>query len=250
MHDKATPLEQAEAKRPWTGLGRTTLSLSVGSYKPNLDANTTFPVYDCMFSGSTLPLIGGAGDVHLWDGFGSLQFSTGLGITQASGFAQPPEAAASGNCEKATTTKVQASFAVLRAGLTYRFDPLLDLVHIPLVPYGRVGLVGMGYVFTKNNSFASTGDRINPVGVRYGYEAAVGLMLALDFLDKFDPFAPDVTRRARANGIFDHTFIYVEGATLQVNSFGAAGFDLSSRDDFLNSGLPASFTAGVAVELL
>jgi hypothetical protein len=108
----------------------------------------------------------------------------------------------------------------------------------------------MGYVFTKDNAFTSTTDKLNPIGVRYGYEAALGLMLALDFLDKFDPFAPDVTRRARANGVFDHAFIYAEGATLQVDSFGAPGFDLSSRDDFLKSGLPASFTAGVAVELL
>jgi len=75
-------------------------------------------------------------------------------------------------------------------------------------------------------------------------------MLALDFLDVIDPFSPGTTRRARASGVFDHTFLFVEGAFQDVTSFGAPGFDLSPRDDFGGTGLPVSWRAGLAVELL
>lgn len=245
-----SPLEAAERRRPWSGLGRNSMSLTIGAYEPNIDANSKFKVYDCMFDGSTLPLLGGGGDFHLFDGFGSLQLSGGMDITQANGFAQPVSAASSGTCEEPTITRVQISFVMLRAGLTYRFDPLLDWWGVPLVPYGRLGLVGVGYLFSKDGEFVSQGDKHNPIGARYGYEGAVGAMLALDFLDFIDPFAPYGTHRARANGLFDHTFFFVEGAAQSVTNFGAPGFDLSSKDDFLHTGLPVLWRAGVAVELL
>jgi len=241
--------DDPESKRLWTGLGRSTVSMSIGSYEPNIDAASTFPVYDCFFGGATLPQLGGAADLHLWDGFGSLQLSVGLDVTQANGFAQPLDTATIGTCQKPTATAVQLTMATVRPGLTYRFDPLLDWFSIPLVPYGRVGFVGMGYLFSKGGEVADS-DQQNPIGARLGAEAALGLMLALDFLDGVDPFTPDATRRARADGVFDHTFIFVEGAVMDVTTFGQPGFDLSPTDDLLNSGFPASFKVGLAVELL
>jgi hypothetical protein len=239
--------DDPESKRLWNGLGRSTVSMSVGSYEPNIDADSTFPVYGCFFKGATLPQLGGAADLHVWDGFGSLQLSVGLDVTQANGFAQPLDTAST--CQKPTTTAVQLTMASVRPGLTYRFDPLLDWVGIPLVPYGRVGFVGMGYLFSKGGEVAKS-DKQNPLGARLGAEGALGLMLALDFLDGVDPFTPDATRRARADGVFDHTFIFVEGAVMDITTFGQPGFDLSPKDDFLKSGLPASFKVGLAVELL
>ena len=241
--------DDPESKRFWNGLGRTTVSMSLNTYKPNLDSGSTFPVYECFFDDATLPQISGNGDLHLWDGFGTLQMSLGFDITQANGFAQPLDAVTSKTCQRPTTTTVQTTFVSVRPGLTYRFDPFLDWFGIPLVPYGRVGLVGIGYLFSKGGEVAGT-EQHNPIGARLGAEAALGLMLALDFLDGVDPFTPDSTRRARANGIFDHTFIFVEGAAMDVTTFGQPGFDLSPRDDFLSSGLPASFKVGLAVELL
>jgi hypothetical protein len=239
--------DDPESKRLWKGLGRSTVSMSIASYEPNLDADSTFPVYGCFFKGATLPQLGGAADLHLWDGFGSLQLSVGVDVTQANGFAQPLDTTKT--CQKPTATAVQLTMASVRPGLTYRFDPLLDWVGIPLVPYGRVGLVGMGYLFSKDGEVAES-KKQNPIGARLGAEGAVGLMLALDFLDGVDPFTPDATRRARADGVFDHTFIFVEGAVMDITTFGQPGFDLSPKDDFLKSGLPASFKVGLAVELL
>jgi hypothetical protein len=172
-----------------------------------------------------------------------------MDIAQANGFAQPLEAGDLGTCQEPTKTPTQLTLLSLRPGLTYRFDPLLDWVGFPLVPYGRIGLVGMGYMWSRDGKLGVDNGH-NPIGVRYGWEGAVGLMLALDFLDWIDPFTPQSTRRARANGVFDHTFIFVEGAFADVTSFGQPGFDLSPRDAFVGTGLPATFRAGLAVELL
>jgi hypothetical protein len=231
-------------------LGRMTLSLGLSSYVPSIDRTSTFPVYECFFDDAVLGAVGGNADFHVFDGFGSLQLTTGLGFTQAKGFAQPPLAATTGRCEKATDTSVELTLALLRAGVTYRFDPLLDHFGVPLVPYGRMGLLGIGYLFSVDGVGDTQNPRQNPSGSRVGIEAAAGLMLALDFMDALDPFTPGATRRARAAGVFDHTFVYVEGAYQDVRSFGAPGFDFSPRDDFLDSGLPVSWTVGLAVELM
>jgi hypothetical protein len=241
--------EDPERERPWIGFGRGSVTMAVGSYKPNIDANSSFPVYECFFDGATLPQLTAGGDLHLWDGFGSIQASLHIDLMQANGFAQPLAARESGRCERPTATAVQMTMAALRPGLTYRFDPFLDWFSFPLVPYGRVGLVGVGYMFSKGGDVNVDGGH-NPIGARYGTEGALGLMLALDFLDPIDPFTPEATRRARANGVFDHAFLFVEGAVMDISSFGEPGFDLSPKDDFLDSGLPATFRVGVTVEFL
>lgn len=241
--------DDPESRRLWKGLGRSTLALGVGAWRPNIDANTTFPVWGCFFGDATLPQLTGAGDFHLFDGFGSFQFSVAMDLAQASGFAQPLEAAELGACQTPTKTKVELTLLSVRPGLTWRIDPLLDWFGFPLVPYGRVGLVGVGYLWSHDGEL-SVDNGHNPLGARFGWEGAAGLMLALDFLDWIDPFTPQSTRRARANGVFDHTFLFVEGAYQDVTSFGQPGFDLSPRDAFVGTGLPATFKMGLAIELL
>lgn len=241
--------DDPESGRLWRGLGRSTVQLSLGAYRPDIDAGTTFPVYGCFFSDATLPQVSGGGDLHLWDGFGTLQVSLGVDVMQANGFSQPLSAGETGACQAPTATPVQLSMVSIRPGLTYRFDPLLDWVAFPLVPYGRIGLVGVGYMWTKDGAVSADNGH-NAIGARAGWEGALGLMLALDFLDWIDPFTPQSTRRARSNGVFDHTFLFVEGAFQDITSFGAPGFNLSPRDTMFGTGLPAAFKVGIAVELL
>ena len=155
---------------------------------------------------------------------------------------------ASGACEASTETVVQLTLLKLRPGLTYRADQLLDWFKIPLVPSGRVGLVAAGFAFTKEGAFETGG--VEPMGLRFGWEAAAGLMVALDFLDAIDPFVPDTTRRARANGTFDHTFLFAEGAWQPVDTFGRPGLVLSPDDEFIGTHMPVMWKLGVAVELL
>src|SRR5262249_2007182 len=155
----------------------------------------------------------------------------GFDVSQAQGKAQPTSTLSTHTCGKPTSTDVQLSLGKFRPGITYRLDPLLDWWQIPFVPYGRLGLVVEGYLFTKGGSFDTGGQKtgtteanIGPVGLRFGWEAAGGMMLALDFLDSIDPFVPDTTRRGVANGTFDHTFLFVEADWQPVTSFGSPGF--------------------------
>jgi hypothetical protein len=234
--------------------GQATVGMDIGPYKPAIDSETQadgskiFPIYRCVFKDQNVVEVGGAVDTHLFDGFGSLQLTVGFGASQPQGHAKRLGTATDSSCGESTSTEVQLTFAKLRPGLTYRLDPLLDWVGFPLVPYGRAGLVLQGYMFTKNAKLDE--GAVDPVGLRLGWEAAAGIMLALDFLDSVDPFVPDTTRRARSSGTFDHTFLYVEGAYQPVNGFGERGFVFTPVDTFLNTGLPVLWKIGVAIELL
>lgn len=234
--------------------GQQTLSLAISPYKPAIDSEyidgtqRIFPIYSCMYSGATLAEVGGDADTHLFDGFGSLQLSVGVNLAQAQGKAQPTSVLDTGECGTPTDTDVQLSMLKLRPGITYRADQLLDWLKVPFVPYGRLGLVGVAFAFTKEGAFEA--GAVEPVGLRFGWEAAAGLMLALDFLDAIDPFVPDTTRRARANGTFDHTFLFGEAAWQQVDTFGRPGLVLTPDDEFFGTRMPVMWKLGVAVELL
>ncbi len=235
-------------------LGQLTVGMGISPYKPAIDSETVggkaiFPIYQCIYDDKTLTEIGGEVDEHLLDQFGSLQVSIGLSATQAQGHAQSTAILTTHKCGAQTKTDVQLTMAKLRPGITYRLDPLLDLYGVPLVPYARLGLVVEGYAFTSGGAF-ETGKSVDPVGVRFGWEAAGGLMLALDFLDSINPFLPDTTRRGRANGTFNHTFLFAEAAWQPVDSFGTKGFVFSNDDTFIGTGQPILWTLGIAVELL
>ena len=62
----------------------------------------------------------------------------------------------------------------------------------PFVPYGRLGLVGAGYAWTREGAF-DFDQKQDPAGFVFGWEAAAGLMLALDFWDWIDPFTKATT---------------------------------------------------------
>src|SRR5690606_12235603 len=93
------------------------------------------------------------------------------------------------------------------------------------------GLVGAAYAFTSRGAFPEArGDAQNPLGLVLGYEAAGGLMLALDFWDYLDPFSRWGTRRARASGVFQHAFAYGEAVWQPIDNFGRPSLNLSPTD--------------------
>lgn len=236
--------------------GSVTLSLFGGPYHPGIDnervgGGTIFPIYDCFFDDATLVELGGSLDYHLVDIFGSLQAGVGVSATQAKGFAVPISAAGTGACGEKTDDSVELTILKVTPQLTYRLDPLLDWVGFPLVPYGRLGVVGAGYAFTKGGLFPEAPTEAqNPVGLVLGWEAAGGLMLAMDFWDYLDPFSRWGTKRARARGVFSHAFIYGEAVWQPIDNFGQPSLVLSPTDPFTGTQAPWTVHFGVAVELL
>jgi hypothetical protein len=228
-------------------------------YRPALDSEklssgeSIFPFYKNFFRRKTAdkegpinPLMGLEFDWHLWDDFGSLQLGVGLGYTFITGHALELDANNQPDDKKPIShAKVALHMYQIRPQLTYIFNPYVD--YVPLVPYARAALIAHGYSFLelgKNVSETNAdGKVIKPNGIRFGYQAALGLMLRLDFLDR------GAVRSARSGGLFDHIYLKSELSFTKIDGFGTKGFQFSPKD-VMGTGLPLMWTFGLVFELL
>lgn len=233
-----------------------TLSLYGGPNRPAIDRETTpagevFPLYACFFDDQTLVELGAGLGYHLFDAFGVLEVGFSVSGSQARGNTLAPAAVGLAQCGEKSDDSIELTLLKLAPQLTYRFDPLLDVTGFPLVPYGRIGGVAAGYAFTSNGNFPTGATAAqNPLGAVFGWEAAGGVMLALDFWDFLDPFSRWGTRRARAGGLYDHAFLYGEAMWQPLDNWGMPSLRLSPQDPLGGSGQPWTLHVGVAVELL
>ncbi len=224
-------------------LGQINFSITGAPYKPNLDASTkpdgsrarTF--YQSMFYDNLLPLMGVEVDVHLVDDFGSLQLGLGTSYTYAGGNALQvnPDGTLTNN---RSSDSAGLHMLHLRPQLTYVLDPWVD--YFPLVPYVRGGIVSVGYLFTYQGGIDKEPGGKNPMGFMFGWEAAGGLMFALDWLE------PSVSKSARANGVYDHIYLKAEAAYMPINNFYQNGLDFSSA--WPTSNIPLLLTFGLVFE--
>lgn len=251
--------------------GAMTIGVDVGAYVPAIDEETLasgaaiYPVYQCFYGDAMVPMFGLDLDWTIVDEIlgvpvGSLQAGVALRGTQIRGHQQPlgvnvtnPALAAS--ClHTEGLESVELTLLQVAPALTYRLDPLLELVGFPLVPYVRLGLVGAGFAFTKGGTFDDAGvsrtPPVNPVGARFGWEGALGLALALDFLDGIDPFDPYTIKRARAAGVFEHAYFFAEATYQNIDDFGTRGILLHPDDRLFSTRLPIMFSLGLAVDLM
>src|SRR5690606_25326752 len=91
----------------------------------------------------------------------------------------------------------------LRLMAVYRFDVGAQRYGIPLVPYVKAGLVGIPYWMVKGSAVEEVGDASGS-GIRFGYQATLGLSLQLDFLDR--RFARDFDSGLGVN----HSYLFAE----------------------------------------
>jgi hypothetical protein len=233
--------------------------LSVGilgsPYLPNLDAerlpdgSTVTPMYWCMFASSgtknrpILPFLGLEADAHVFDDFGSLQVGLGTGYTFVSGYAPLEDSISDVNpCGMPSASSVTLHMLQLRPQVTYVFNPYIKTV--PLAPYARAAFVAHGYLFDLRDNPDKGGQIVgrNPIGFRFGYEVALGLMLLLDF------FEPTASTQAQHWGSYKHSYLKAEVAMRDVTSFGSPGFNFSPKDIAFGSDLPLMFNFGLVVE--
>lgn len=254
--------------------GQITVGLKAGPYVPAIDSELSggqpiYPIYKCFFDDAILPQLGIDFDVHVFDMFGSLELGLGTSISQAQGHvleldATNPSYISTGRCAESGDETVELSMLQLKPGLTYRLDPLLDYYNFPFVPYARASLVGAGYAFTRAGSFdeseSSAGHR--PIGMRFGYELAVGMMFALDFIDLIQmvDFAGKVLdspgskiqsnkkKKKSRSQVFEHVYFYSEVLTTQIDNFGQPGLVLTAEDRLFETNLPWTFNAGISME--
>lgn len=251
-----SPRRRDNARRLFSALGLSVLMLASGSanadfgqwnlgvfggpYKPNLDANTTFKTYKCLYADAVLPMLGGELDLHLGDPFGSFQLGTAIGYSWANGKALKTFNASDTNCDSQvfSDTPVALHMLQIRPRLSYVFDPYVE--DFPFVPFVRAGLIGGGYVFTYQGRVDTRGQDkdINPVGIRFGWEASFGLMFLLDTIE------PGVADRARGAGTYDHSYLKAEISYQSIEDFGNAGPNFSPASIV---GAPANFLGTLAL---
>lgn len=235
--------------------------VSLAPYAPRLDdekvaGRAIFPIYQCFFQNQRVPEAAFQVGVSLLENFGTLELQLGGSFAQVRGLAQPVAALSAGEgggpaCLDATEGSVELTLVKLRPGVAYRFTPLLDAYEFPLVPYVRTALVLAGYAFSSRGQFASAGASLprDPAGFVLGAEAALGLQVSLAPLDRLDPFTPLTVRRARANRVFQHAFVFAELLLQPLDNFGSPGFVFSPQDPFFGSELPLTAHFGLSLEL-
>lgn len=100
----------------------------------------------------------------------------------------------------------------------YRFDLLLERFHIPLVPYGKVGLdYGLWWIANGNDEVPQDPTGGIGRGGTWGWHAAVGLSLVLDFMD------PVTARQFDVEMGVNHTHLFAELGHWDISGLGAGG---------------------------
>lgn len=189
------------------------VEMRFGPYKPDIDSEfdgQRTPYQDFFGSGRRL-MTQIEFDYQIIRHVGSLGVGLGVGYFSESGnnhtlaFDEP----------SADTTSLKLFPFSLSA--VYRFDLAMERWNIPLVPYGKVGLDYAVWSMSNGN-----GDTpIDPTGGTarggtWGWHSAVGLSLALDFLDPVSAHQFDVE-----SGV-NHTYIFVELGHWDISGLGTA----------------------------
>lgn len=239
-------------------VGQVSVGILGSMYRPDLDNEKTqdgqdiFPFYRCQFRkkpdaphGPITPLMGTEIDVNLFDKFGTLQLGLGLGYTFVRGKGLEFDKNGSPDCDK-QLDEAPASLHMwqVRPQLTYLFDSFAYA--FPLYPYLRGAFITHGYSFRSGKHASATVDndgvQVKPNGFRFGWQAAAGLMLRLDFLE------PGAVRSARGAGFFDHVALKAELSYTKITSFGRRGFNFSPKD-VMGSRFPLLWTFGLVFNL-
>lgn len=132
----------------------------------------------------------------------------------------------------------QATFNVvpITVLLGYRFELLADRFRVPLVPYARAGL-GYGFWWATKGGrgdISTTMDGQKTRGGSFGWQANLGLMLRMDFIDRAS--AIDLDRNTGVN----HTYLFGEWQFSHLDGFGSPK-RLSVGDDTFLVGFAVAF---------
>lgn len=214
----AVPAVAQEVTTP-TRSPRTGAVLFRGSgYKPRIDSEKALKgatPYKDTFGDSSLLLIEAELQRFFYQGIGT----AGLGLS--AGYA---EKYANALLENGTPAADKAALKVvpLQLNAFYKFDYAAFRWGIPLVPYGKLGLVCTPWWMTKGTG-TEVVDGNKASGAKWGYAATAGVSFLLDVLEP--RFARDFDSDLGVN----HSYLFAEYTYAEVNNFGGKGLNLGSR---------------------
>lgn len=209
------------------------IELKLGSYLPEIDSEPglTGAPYARAFGDKSILLFELEYERQLFQKFGSLAVGASVGYGEVYGKGTFATGAQTGQASGDSTALKVFPLKLLAI---YRFDVLARRFDIPLVPFGKVGLVGQGFRITDGAGDVAVDSAGNKgQGVRLGWEAGAGLALQLDWFD---------TRLARDFDLdlgVNHTYLFAEWKRWGIDGFGSTGLRLSD----------SLWSFGLAVEL-
>lgn len=192
--------------------------LRLGGYKPLIDEeeglNGRTPYKD-IFGDESLLLFEAELQRYFYQGIGT----AGVGLSAGYGEKFAPARLADGS-----RASEQTALKVIPLGVNafYKFDYAAFEWGIPLVPYGKLGLIYTPWWVTKGSSTESVGGTRGSGG-KWGWGATGGLAFMLDVLEP--RFARDFDSDLGVN----HSYLFAEYTYADVNNFGGDGLNLSSR---------------------
>ncbi len=197
-----------------------TVELKLGGFKPLIgtEAGLTGNPYNQVFGSTAMLLFEVEADRYFYQGIGAAGVAVSVGYAEKYGHALVSSSGGS------TPSAETAGFFVLpiRVGGVYRFDWAALKYGVPLVPYVKAGLVYTPWWTTKGGQIEYA-DGKRGAGGRFGYGGTLGLSLMLDILE------PRLARDFAVDAGIKHSYLFAEFTYEDVNDFGQAGLNLSSR---------------------
>ncbi|RYZ39392.1 MAG: hypothetical protein EOO71_20250 [Myxococcaceae bacterium] len=189
-----------------------------GGYKPRIDyeKGLTDTPYKKTFGDASLLLIELELQRFFYQGIGT----AGLGLSAGYGEKYANAVLADGGGVAAD--KAALKVLPLQLNAFYKFDYAAFKWGVPLVPYGKLGLVYSPWWMTKGSTTEVVGGD-TAKGGRWGYALTAGVSFLLDVLEP--RFARDFDSDLGVN----HSYLFAEYTYAEVNNFGGAGLNLGSR---------------------
>jgi hypothetical protein len=213
-------------------LQRFAFELRIGPYTPRVDATVSGSPYETTFGDSQRWSGGLEADWQALRLHKVLSFGPGANIAYTSASGNGFLASGAGRSGQESTLNILP----VQLGGVLRIDALADNTPIPLVPYAKAGLGGALW-WSNDGGETAEDDASGTDGsdFSYGWFAAAGLMLRLDFLDQDD------ANSARAFTGLDHSYLFAEWNSCHLDGFGSGDTMDVGADTYL---------FGVAVEAI
>jgi len=217
------------------------VEIKFGPYLPNIDGRWTgagFGPYTTIYGRTDergvaireprQGLFSVAGFEYQFANFaGPISIGVTVGYFRASADALIDDPVAAGEYTRSTADRTVFSIVPVTVLLGYRFELLADRFKVPLVPYVRAGLAHGFWLEKKGGNFSTNSAGQQSRGSSWGWQANLGLMLRLDFIER--AAAIDLDRMTGIN----HTYVFGEWQFSRINGFGSDKAMSVGADTFL-----------------
>jgi len=193
-----------------------------GAYRPDADDGLNGTPFDDTFGDTLRFLVGIEGDWQALRLGNFASFGPGFGIGYTKFNAKAPFTEGGDRSEQKTSLAIVPMYAV---GVL-RVDYLVENTAVPLAPYGKLGF-GWALWWSEDGGVTAEVDGDKARGSSLGYQGALGLMIALDWLE------PDTAGSIDAMSGINHSYVFGEWYLSNLDGFGGDQLQLGTSTWFV-----------------